>query len=440
MRRPRFLSCRLDESRPRRSTARRRGTRGARAPSPGRAGTARLQLSLVVDSGRARPLRVGRSGALGALRREPRPAARRGRAGGAGPRCDRPRPAGARRAGRGGRARRSRAPGRDRRGDAGASDRLLLRRVRRAPLAARLLRRAGRAGGRHPQGGFGSRAAARGGGADVPPGLLPPAHRRRRLAARVLGRHGSRARAGRARHGRGRGAGDGHRAAARDRGDRADLARRRRPRAAVPARHGPPRERQRRELDHLAALRRRHRRTARAVHPARRRRCARARRDGHRAGPVASQRGSRGVHLARGGARARRRVRRRHRRRAVQHDLHDPHARPGRQRHLSRRAGDRGARRPHGIDGARPDGGHPPRSHPARRRRRAVRRQPVRAAHEPRRERRQPTPRRGRARHVERPVARPCGCGRADRPRHQRRPPADVARRADAVAARSSPR
>ena len=101
-----------------------------------------------------------------------------------------------------------------------------------------------------------------------------------------------------------------------------------------------------RELDHVAALHRRARRAAGAVHPARRRRRARARGDGHRAGAAAPQRGPCRVHLARGRARARRRARRRHRRGQVEDDLHHPHAGPGRQRHLPGRAGRRGARRP----------------------------------------------------------------------------------------------
>ena len=76
-------------------------------------------------------------------------------------------------------------PARHRRSPGG----LLLRRVRHPRLAAHLLRRARRAGRRHAQGGLRPRAAARRRRAAVPPGLLPPAHRRLRLAARVLGRH-----------------------------------------------------------------------------------------------------------------------------------------------------------------------------------------------------------------------------------------------------------
>ncbi len=71
---------------------------------------------------------------------------------------------------------------------------------------------------------------------------------------------------------------------------------------------------------------------------------------------------------------------------------------------------------------------------------RAVRRHPVRAAHEPHGQRRLAPPRRGGARDVARHVARPRRRRRADHPRHQRRPPADLARPADAVAARPPPR
>ena len=58
----------------------------------------------------------------------------------------------------------------------------------RPRLAADLLRRPRRAGRRHPQGGLRPGAAAGRRRPALPPGLLPPAHRRRGLAARVLGR------------------------------------------------------------------------------------------------------------------------------------------------------------------------------------------------------------------------------------------------------------
>ena len=127
-----------------------------------------------------------------------------------------------------------------------------------------------------------ARAADRG-RADVPPRLLPPAHRRLRLAARVLGRHRSRPRAGRARHRRRRRAAHRLRAVRRARRRRPGVARRRRPRAAAAARRRPPGEQRRRPLDHVAALRRRPRGAAVAVRAARRRRRARAARARRRA-------------------------------------------------------------------------------------------------------------------------------------------------------------
>ena len=91
---------------------------------------------------------------------------------------------------------------------------------------------------------------------------------------------------------------------------------------------------------------------------------------------------------------------------------------------LAGHAGRRGRRRPRHD---RPPGPHPP-----RRRRRALRRDPVRAAHEPLGQRRQPPPRRGRARDVGRAVARSRRRRRADRLRHQRRAPPHLGRRSDA--------
>ena len=78
----------------------------------------------------------------------------------------------------------------------------------------------------------------------------------------------------------------------------------------------------------------------------------RARRAGHRARARAPQRGPRGVHLAR--ARAPTAARSRRARRRAPHDLHDPHAGPGRQRHVPARAGrsrrSPGSRRERGVD------------------------------------------------------------------------------------------
>ena len=110
---------------------------------------------------------------------------------------------------RGGRRRRGRRADHRRRRHAGAPGRLLLRRVRDPRLAAGVLRRPRRPRRRHPQGGLRPPAAAGRDRAHVPPRLLPPAHRRLRLAARVLGRHRSRPRPRRARHRRRRRAADG---------------------------------------------------------------------------------------------------------------------------------------------------------------------------------------------------------------------------------------
>ena len=101
-------------------------------------------------------------------------------------------------------------------------------------------------------------------------------------------------------------AGHDHRPGPRPAGHRADLARRRRPRRRCTCSTPSARRTAWRPLDHVAALRRRARRAARAVHPARRRRRAGARRDGDRARAAPPQRGPCRVHLARGGARPRR--------------------------------------------------------------------------------------------------------------------------------------
>ena len=113
---------------------------------------------------------------------------------------------------------------------------------------------------------------------------------------------------------------------------------------------------------------------------------------------------------------------------------------PGGQRHLRARAGRRVAGHAGRRGRRRPRHDRAPRPHAPRRRRRAVRRHPVRPAHEPLGQRRQPPPRRGRARDVGRAVARPRRRRRADRLRHQRRAPPDLAGRSDARAARPPPR
>jgi len=139
---------------------------------------------------------------------------------------------------------------------------------------------------------------------------------------------------------------------------------------------------------------------------------ARAARDGDRPVGRAPQRGPRRLRLAR--ARPRRGRDRDGARRSARlgpraHGLHHPHAGTGGQRHLRARPGGRDVWSAGRRGRPRPRPRHPPRALASRRRRRALRRHPVRAAHQPRRQRRQPPSRRGRARHVgalwpERPV------------------------------------
>ena len=150
---------------------------------------------------------------------------------------------------------------------------LPLRRVRHPRLAADLLRAASArwpaTSSRRPP----TARPARRRRADVPQGLLPPAPRRRRLAARVLGRHRSRAAARGARHRRGRLAADDHGADLRRRGRDAQIWRVDVGRVPLlPARHRHAAERPGRALDHGAAVRRRPGDPARPVRPARRRR------------------------------------------------------------------------------------------------------------------------------------------------------------------------
>ena len=327
---------------------------------------------------------------------------------------------------------------------AGRHDRVLLGRVRAARLAADLLRRPRRAGRRHPQGGLRPRAAARGRRPALPPGLLPPAHRRLGLAARVLGRHRPRARAGRARARRRRRAGDDHGADLGPRRDRAGVARGRRARAAVPARRRAPGERPDRPLDHVAAVRRR---TSACGSPSTRcwgsAACGRWRRCGSTRRSCTSTRATRRSSRSSWPAARRRRhdARGRAGDRPPAHGVHDPHARAGRQRHLPAGAvaSSCSARSPSDL-GVEPDAARAARAHVARRGRRAVRRHAVRAAHEPRRQRRQPPPRRGRARDVAGDVAGPRRRRRPDHLRHQRRAPAELGGRAAARAARPPPR
>ena len=154
--------------------------------------------------------------------------------------------------------------------------RLLLRRVRAAPVAADLRRRPRRARRRSLQGGRRPRPAVRRHRLHVSAGLLPPAHDQRRLAGGALRAHQLDRRADRNGDHAGRPAVHHRRAARRSHGARGGLARAARPRAAVPARHRSRRERalgsravgaplRRRPRDaHPAGNHPRHRRRARA--------------------------------------------------------------------------------------------------------------------------------------------------------------------------------
>ena len=164
---------------------------------------------------------------------------------------------------------------------AGQVDRLLLRRVRAAPVAADLRRRARRAGRRSLQGSERPGRAAHRRRVHVPAGLLPPGPLVGRLAAGDLREAELDGRADRAGDDRRREAVH-HRGAARQpHGARGGVARARRPRHAVSARHGSRGERAVGSRAVGAPLRRRSR-DARAAgdHPRHRRR-ARAQGDGH---------------------------------------------------------------------------------------------------------------------------------------------------------------
>ena len=365
------------------------------------------------DPGRARGLPRRRPRPLGAGRREPGAAA----AGGRRPsalRARRPttRAARARRGARGARERRPRraraATARRRR----APDRVLLRRVRLPRLAADLLRRPRRARRRHPQGGLRPRAAAGRRRPAVPPAATSASASTPRgwqheywvdtdpdrlPAALVTGDDGEPITITVP-------IGD-------DGGRRADLARRRRPRPALPARRRAARERRRSAAGSPRACTIGDRGHApRAVHAARhRRRRARSRRWASSPASCTSTRATR--RSPRSSSRAREYSGGARFDAALEvapqaHGLHHAHAGPGRQRHLPAPTRSRDAlgaiAGTLGVDAEEII--RLGRTQP-RRRGRAVRRHPVRAAHEPRRQRRQPPPRRGRARDV----ARRCG-------------------------------
>ena len=180
-----------------RSRMRRRRARGGTAgrADSRRAGAARtvgLQLSVVVGARWAGTVRSRGRGPLGDLPPQPGAPAPGGATRIACTRRSRRRSLSARTGTRGAHRGGTRGPAARRR-PAGPAGRLLLRRVRRPSVAADLRRRARRARRRPAEGGLRRAAADRGDRPALPPGLLPPAHRRLRLAARVLGVGRSRA-------------------------------------------------------------------------------------------------------------------------------------------------------------------------------------------------------------------------------------------------------
>ena len=310
-------------------------------------------------------------------------------------------------------------------------DRLLLGRVRAAPVAADLCRRPRRARRRSLQG-----SERPGGAADrrrlhVPAGLFSPAHLGRRLAGRKLraaelGRCADRTGADARRpavHHRG--------AARRPLGAGRGLARPARPRHALPARHQPRRERAVGSRAVGAPLRRR----SRNAHPAgdhpRHRRGARAqgaRRQSRRVPPQRRTRRLRRPPAHPRSDRARRLVRRRARRDPEDDDVHHPHPGAGRARRVSVRPGREAPRRLLGH--ARRQPRTVPRARLVRQRRRGAV-QHDRPGHPLRRldQRGQPAARRGHARDVRADVARDPRGGAAGGGRHQRRARPDLDRR-----------
>ena len=246
---------------------------------------------------------------------------------------------------------------------------------------------------------------------DVPPRLLPPADRRLRLAARVLGRDRPGPRARRAGHRRRRRAAHGHRA--RSSGATSSPRCGASTSAACRCCCSTPTGRRTRVADRWITSRLyvgdpevrlwQYALLASAA-------CACCTRSASSPASSTSTRATRRSRASRSPApppSAAPPRRGRPRRRARAHGLHHPHAGPGRQRHLPGRADRRRARaagrRPRARDGR----ARPPRPHAPGRGGRAVRRHPVRAPLEPPRQRRLGPPRRGRARDVARPVAGP---------------------------------
>ena len=310
-------------------------------------------------------------------------------------------------------------------------------------LAPDLLRRPRRARRRHPQGGLRPRAPLVAVGllyrqgyfrqridaggwqheywVDTDPDRLP--------AALVTGDDGD--------------AAHDHRPGRRLRSRRADLARRRRPRPALPARRRAARERADRALDHLAPVHRRPRGAPRAVRAARHRRRARARGARHRARDRAPQRGPRRVRRARArhsrSAAAWTPTRRSRPRAAGRSSPPTRRSRPATTPTRPTRSARRCGRSP-GSSASTPrsssaSAARTPTTTPSRSASPSSRCARSRAANGVSR-------RHGEvAREMwQRPVARPRRRRRADHPRHQRRPRPDLARRADARAARPPPR
>ena len=416
--------------------ARAAASRRARPPRAHRA-----ELPLGVGAGRLRALPGARSARLGAQRaqsratalrpheprrrhrRRTRPDARADRAA----RVTRP---------RGG----SRAPGDADRGS-GRPGRLRLRRVRRPPVAADLLGWPRGARGRHPQGRERPGAPDDRRRAPLSQGVLPAARRPHGPAARVLDSDHARASADGPRARRRRSPASPHLPMLRARHRLPRLARRHRTRPALPPRHRARGERPRRPLDHRPPVRGQPAHAARTVRAARARHRARAPGARNRPGVLHFNEGHpalAALELAAEQVEARRPARGRVVGCARPLRVHDAHAGARGQRVVRDRIVRRGVR---GHPGAARDRRRPvplPLSHPSRRRRVAGDDSTCAPARAPR-ERRQPSPRRGRTRDVAPALRGGVRRRGADHARHERRPPPDVPLVPDARAARPPP-
>ena len=343
----------------------------AAAAGAGAARADRARLPLVVGPGRGGALPRARPARMGAPCPEPGSTARRpdappggdGRLARPDPRADRPAAARARGRPRAPRDadRRARRPGR-----------LRLRGVRRAPVAAHLLRRARRARRRHPQGRERPRAAGDRGRAALPQGVLPAARRPDGAAARVLDADHARAASD------GSGARRRRRPAhalvplLRPRGRVPRLAGGDRARAALPPRRRARGERPARPVDHRPALRGEPAHAPRPVRAARPRDGARPSGTRDRARGAALQRGPSRPRRARAGGRGGgdgRGDRRCARSGARALRVHDAHPRPGRERDLRDDVVPRGVRRPAAAPGHRSGQVPRPLPHPSGKRR-----------------------------------------------------------------------